>query len=54
MWEKAANAYFRYDPSIFLEGLIKTLKKFNQDSMSLSEDLSLRPPNCEAEMLPIS
>ena len=26
MWEKAANAYLRYDPSIFLKRLRKTLK----------------------------
>jgi hypothetical protein len=54
MWEKAANVHLRYNPSIFLERVRKTLKYFNQYIRSLSEDLNLGPPNCEAEMLPIS
>jgi hypothetical protein len=52
--KKQANAHLRYDPTIFLDGLRKTLKNFNQNSRSLSEDFNLGPPNCEAEMLPIS
>jgi hypothetical protein len=36
VWERAANAYIRYYPSIFLEELRK-LKNLNQGSRSLSD-----------------
>jgi hypothetical protein len=32
---EAVMAYFRYYPSIFMEGLTKTIKNLSQDSQSL-------------------
>jgi hypothetical protein len=41
----------RYYPGICPEGLTKTMKTCSQDSWSLSQDLNLGPPECEARVL---
>jgi hypothetical protein len=41
----------RYCPGLCLEGLRKTMKNLNQDSHSLSHDLTMAPPEYETGAL---
>jgi hypothetical protein len=43
----------RYYPSIFLEGLRKTMKNLSQDNQSQTQYLNPRPPEYEAGVLTI-
>jgi hypothetical protein len=41
----------RYDPSIYLEGLRKTMENISQDSQSSRQDMNLSHPEYEAGVL---
>jgi hypothetical protein len=51
MWKKAVVHIFKYDPTIRMEGLWKTMKNIIQDIQSLGQDLKPRTPKYEAGML---
>jgi hypothetical protein len=46
--KEAAMAYLRYNSSIHLEGLTKTIKNLSQDSQSQGQDLNPEPPEYKA------